>query len=259
MSYEGSNCPICHDNKKSSAKPIAIGIVVVGFVVMFGILFYSGGIQIDQENLEESIQSIPDKIPDDLATKISEDLPEIPSEIPQIDEITKKIGETTGGIVKRIEEEQMRIEEEQRISDEKYIQDITTKVHELINEERTSRGLNPLSWNGKLAQAALNHSTDMAKRDYFAHDSPDGQDFQWRYSQVGFSCSVRLGNVIYGGGENIMYLDGYYGVDTIATETVDGWMNSPGHRENILTPYFQSEGIGVVESYNEVYVTQNFC
>jgi uncharacterized protein YkwD len=45
----------------------------------------------------------------------------------------------------------------------------------------------------------------------------------------------------------------------LATETVNGWMNSPGHRINILTPHFQSEGIGVSISGNQVYLTQNFC
>ena len=48
-------------------------------------------------------------------------------------------------------------------------------------------------------------------------------------------------------------------MDTIATKTVNGLMNSQGHRENILRPYFQSEGIGVAKSGDEIYVTQNFC
>lgn len=71
--------------------------------------------------------------------------------------------------------------------------------------------------------------------------------------------SYQIGNIIYGGGENIMFLGGYYGVETIAAQTVDGWMSSSGHRANILTPYFQSEGIGVAVSFDEAYVTQNFC
>ena len=217
-----------------------VGIITIIVVGLFGFLFFNGTLEFNQKNLEKSIDYITD-------------------EVPQIGELQTKIEETTEGIVKRIEKEQIRVEEEQRITDEKYVQDITTKIHALINEERTSHGLRSLSWNAKLAQASLNHSTDMTKREYFQHDSPEGHDFSWRYSQVGFSCSVTLGNMIYSGGENIMYLDGYYGTDTIATETVESWMNSPGHRANILTSYFQSEGIGVSISYNEVYVTQNFC
>ena len=116
-----------------------------------------------------------------------------------------------------------------------------------------------LSWNAKLAQAALNHSADMASRDYFQHDSPEGHDFSWRYSQVGFSCSVIKGNFIYGGAENISMSVGYRGVNAIAAATVDGWMNSPGHRENILNPDWRSEGIGVAFSGSKAYLTQNFC
>ena len=147
-------------------------------------------------------------------------------------------------------------------------------IHVLINEERRSNGLSPLSWNPTIAQAALNHSTDMAKRDYFAHESPEGYDFTYRYSQAGFNCQIPTSSTTssygYGGsqtttyystgGENIMFLEGYYGEENIARQSVEGWMNSAGHRENILTSYFLSEGIGVAESENgKIYATQDFC
>jgi uncharacterized protein YkwD len=51
--------------------------------------------------------------------------------------------------------------------------------------------------------------------------------------------------------------------EKIAVTTVQGWMKSPGHRENILPPYFKSEGIGIfintADTDGRVYVTQNFC
>ena len=216
-----------------------LGISILVFIAIIGFLFFDG---------------------DDI----------ISNEIPLVGEIKTIIEEPYEDYIKGLEEEAKRNEaeakkaekqkeEERRIAHEKYIRDIATKVHQLINEERRDHGLSSLSWNAKIAQAALNHSADMASRDYFQHDSPEGYDFSWRYSQVGFSCSVMKGNMIYGGGENIMWLEGYHGVNTIAVATVDGWMNSPGHRENILTSYFQSEGIGVTISGNEVYLTQNFC
>jgi len=203
--------------------------------------------------IEQSINSI-EKTISETSDKI---VPETAKNI--VSETSDKIQETTSGIVKKIEEDQIQREQEQKISDEKYLKDIASKIHMLINEERTSRGLSSLSWNPTITKAAVNHSTDMANRGYFEHDSPEGRDFTWRYSQVGFTCSISQGNWIYGGAENIMYMEGYYGVDTIAEETVDGWMTSPGHRENILTPYFKSEGIGVAQSGNEIYATQNFC
>ena len=197
--------------------------------------------------------------PKETVNNVSETMKDVTKEIPQIEEIQTQIEEKYSETLKEIEEEQIKREKEQKISDEKYLKDIASKIHVLINEERTTRGLSPLSWNPTIAKASVNHSNDMANRDYFEHDSPEGRDFTWRYSQVGFTCSITQGNWIYGGAENIMYTEGYYGVDTIATQSVDGWMDSPGHRENILTPYFKSQGIGVAKSGSEVYITQNFC
>ena len=159
-------------------------------------------------------------------------------------------------------------EKEQKIADEKYLQDITLKIHELINDERRYHTMKPLEWNLKLAQASFNHSIDMASRGYFKHDSPEGHDFTWRYSQVDFNCILKVNtmiggggkeNIMSGGGENIMHLEWIQGVNAIATETVNGWMDSPEHRAKILTPYFQSEGIGVATSDSDIYITQDFC
>ena len=232
-----------HVCKKTDVKHIKdtnvplkkLGISILVFIAIIGFLFFDG---------------------DDI----------ISNEIPQVGEIKTIIEEPYEDYIKGLEEEAKRNEaeakkaekqkeEERQIAHEKYIRDITTKVHQLINEERRDHGLRPLSWNAKLAQAALNHSTDMALRNYFEHDSPEGHDFSWRYSQVGFSCN----NPRYLGGENIGWLEGYRGVNAIATATVDGWMNSPGHRANILVSDWRSEGIGVAFSGNEVYLTQNFC
>ena len=49
-------------------------------------------------------------------------------------------------------------------------------------------------------------------------------------------------------------------MESIATSTVTGWMESPGHRKNILEPHWQSEGIGVAVAPDySVYITENFC
>ena len=231
---------VCKKTDVKHIKAISIalkklGISILVFIGIIGFLFFDG---------------------DDI----------ISNEIPQVGEIKTIIEEPYEDYIKGLEEEAKRNEaeakkdekqkeEERRIAHEKYIRDITTKVHQLINEERRDHGLSHLSWNGKVAQAALNHSTDMASRNYFEHDSPEGHDFSWRYSQVGFSCN----NPRYLGAENIMFLEGYRGVNTIAAATVDGWMNSPGHRANILISDWRSEGVGVAFSGNKAYLTQNFC
>jgi uncharacterized protein YkwD len=65
--------------------------------------------------------------------------------------------------------------------------------------------------------------------------------------------------------EQAWYLEGeivsydWYSYEEIAESTVDGWMKSPNHKENILTPSWQSEGIGISATDYKVYITQNFC
>jgi uncharacterized protein YkwD len=147
-------------------------------------------------------------------------------------------------------------------------------IHALINRERERNGLAPLAWDDALADIARKHSQDMAKRNYFDHYSPEGRDYFYRYLQEGYQCAVREGRIIHQGAENIALNhlydsfttingDAYYdwnSQDKLAESTVQGWMKSPGHRKNILTPYFRKEGIGVVISPDDkVYITENFC
>ena len=149
-------------------------------------------------------------------------------------------------------------------------------VHEYTNQERLSYGLSQLSLDPEITVIARGHSSDMAHREYFSHETPEGLTPSERADEKGYSCQKISGLLIYSGiAENIFQghlFDSYYTVngeitsydwDTeegIAKTTVDGWMNSPGHRENILTEIFDREGIGVEITHDhKVYVTQNFC
>ncbi len=132
----------------------------------------------------------------------------------------------------------------------------------------------PLKWETALSDIARSHSSDMAKRGFFSHQTPEGSGFGQRYQRAGYVCSVPQGNVVYTGAENIFQNNlydrvVYIGSETrydwnsmrkIAETTVKGWMNSPGHRKNILTPFWRSEGIGIAVSEDDkVYITENFC
>jgi len=260
--YNGTNRNKKYRNpyKKKQSKKIGIGISLVLIIGIVGFLFSNGVFEINEKNLNESMQTIQETTETVKKTVLETADKAIPEPAKKVvTETSDKIQETTSGIAKQLEEDQIQREKEQKTADEKYLQDIALQIHELINEERTTRGLSSLTWNPTIAKASVNHSNDMASRGYFQHDSPEGHDFTWRYSQVGFTCAITQGSWIYGGGENIMYMEGYYGVNTVATQSVEGWMGSSGHRENILTPYFQNEGIGVATSGSEIYVTQNFC
>lgn len=151
---------------------------------------------------------------------------------------------------------------------------IEKTIHGLINRERAAKGLKPLAWDVKLAAIARGHSADMAKRGYFSHASPEGANFDARYRKARYGCVVPVGDVIHGGAENIARDDLYAKIttvgdrkyydwqseDALARRAVDGWMKSPGHRANILTPHWMHEGLGVVVTRDlKVYVTQDFC
>jgi uncharacterized protein YkwD len=152
--------------------------------------------------------------------------------------------------------------------------DLAKRIHARINGERAKHGLSSLAWDEGLARIAAGHSRDMATRKYLGHDSPEGQGFPQRYRKGGYSCAIRIGRTIHGGAENIALTPLYDSVTTmngiahynwnssekIARKALDGWMKSPGHRKNILTPHWKREGIGVeIAPDHKVYITQNFC
>ncbi|WP_415381505.1 CAP domain-containing protein [Halosimplex sp. TS25] len=151
-------------------------------------------------------------------------------------------------------------------------------IHNRVNEIRTERDLSRLRMAPKLRAAARYHSRDMAEDGYFAHTSPGGETRADRYDRFGYQCRVDtgVGNEYVTGGENIAYTwanvtvesdDGstsYGGNETaIGRGIVAQWMDSAGHRENVLRSYWEHEGIGVaaaeVDGETKVYATQNFC
>ena len=105
-----------------------------------------------------------------------------------------------------------------------------------------------LEWNEQLARAAEDHSRDMADKNYFSHTSLNGRTFVTRITNAGYTGYTTLG-------ENIAA--GY----STANDVVNGWMNSPGHCNNIMNPSFKDLGVGY--AYNSGsryrnYWTQDF-
>lgn len=150
------------------------------------------------------------------------------------------------------------------------ISELEQEVHRRINTERTNNGLRPLSWDSKIVQIAREHSEDMVTRNFYSHDNPDGEDPTDRGNRHGYDCTKDYGSYYtYGLAENIAITPIYSDVISCGSTTslnslaeciVDGWMTSPGHRENILTSTYTKTGIGIAYSKNdEAYSTQNFC
>ena len=116
------------------------------------------------------------------------------------------------------------------------------EVVRLVNAIRSENGLRPLTVNWELSRVARYKSEDMSSRGYFSHNSPTyGSPFQMMQS---FGLSYRTA------GENIAY-----GQRTPAA-VVDAWMNSSGHRANILSSAYTQIGVGYCASGS--YWTQMF-
>lgn len=120
------------------------------------------------------------------------------------------------------------------------------EVLTLVNEIRVDAGLSSLSWDDALGQVARAHSEDMRNRNYMAHDNPDGLSPFDRMRNAGIHYMTAAENVAAG--------------QTTPQAVVDSWMNSEGHRANILNPDFNKLGVGYASGggiYGH-YWTQNF-
>ena len=110
----------------------------------------------------------------------------------------------------------------------------------LVNSQRSARGLHKLRLNPRLSKAARAHSGDMVAKHYFDHVSKSGKDVVDRLYRTGYLGDAQSWTV----GENLAWGSGSYGTPK---QILRSWMNSAGHRQNILTGRFREIGIGVVD------------
>ena len=107
------------------------------------------------------------------------------------------------------------------------------QVVALINQERTDRGLPALGNNSSLQLAARRHSEDMACNDFFSHTGSDGSTLSSRLLAAGYSYSWAAENIAASSSSNFS-----------AQAVVSMWMNSPGHKANILSENVTQIGVG---------------
>lgn len=119
------------------------------------------------------------------------------------------------------------------------------EVSTLVNQERAQNGLSPLTLADDLTAVARAHSRDMIDRNFFSHTNPDGQSPFDRLRSAGISYRAAAENIAYG--------------QRTAEAVMNSWMNSSGHRANILSANVSEIGIGAVKSSSgTVYWTQVF-
>lgn len=158
--------------------------------------------------------------------------------------------------------------------------DLPRRIHTETNAARRRSGPGPLQWSDALATVARSHSADMARRGYFAHDTPEGRTPQDRARAAGIDCRIQVDarTERVGVSENLYQTTRYARIQTrgagrtavrtvdwfsdedLAARTVQGWLDSPGHRRNLLDPLSTQHGIGVApDADDRVYVTQVLC
>lgn len=150
-------------------------------------------------------------------------------------------------------------------------------IHAQTNQVRVSHGLEPLTYDPELARVARAHACDMGKHGYFGHLNLQGETPTDRARRMGYPTEREVGPLIRSGiaenlfqgqffrsaayhvehgARHITYL--WFTQDGFAQDAVQAWLDSPGHRKNLLDPHSRVEGIGVeIVSDTEVYVTQN--
>jgi uncharacterized protein YkwD len=118
-------------------------------------------------------------------------------------------------------------------------------VVRLVNLERARVGCRALTTNSALTRAAREHSADMARNGYFSHTSLDGRTPRDRMRAAGYSGGMTGENIAAG--------------QTSAASVMKAWMNSPGHKANILKCGYRHIGVGHAKGgpYGH-YWTQNF-
>lgn len=122
------------------------------------------------------------------------------------------------------------------VSEEKNPQSFLTKqgIIDWTNKFRQEKGLSPLKENAKLSESALAKAKDMFEKQYFEHDSPEGIGVADLAKKAGYQFLVVGENLALGDFANDQAL-------------VIGWMESPGHRANILNKNFNEIGVAVVK------------
>jgi uncharacterized protein YkwD len=124
----------------------------------------------------------------------------------------------------------------------------------LTNEARADHGLDPLSLDPTLTEAARVHARDMLRNDYFSHVSPDGRDVVDRFTAAGGSRWLAVA-------ENIAACRQCASDPTVddVERFHEGWMDSEGHRENILAPGYDRYGFAIAAANGRQYAVQTFA
>ncbi|MCA1917298.1 CAP domain-containing protein [Methanospirillum hungatei] len=161
----------------------------------------------------------------------------------------------------------------QNLYSESYNDQITGYLFLKTNKYREYLGLSPLTFDTDLRTLALDHTTDMIRRSYFSHYTPEGIDPTGRAELMGYDVTRKMddGSIRTGIAENIIRIAAGHTIGKAYTGFVDPttpedvadvmmieWINSPEHNKNLINPTIEKIGIGTRFDGEYFYATQNF-
>jgi len=121
--------------------------------------------------------------------------------------------------------------------------DSERQLFEALNRERSAQGLSALRWDASLFKAARLHALRMADLNMLEHQLPSESNLEGRLAEAGAHFSVIAENIAIGPNPQSIH---------------NGWMDSPGHRKNILDPRLTSVGIAAVHGPGGLFAVQDF-
>ena len=183
--------------------------------------------------------STPDTPTVDETPSVPEQTPSVPEETPSTPD-TPVVDETPDNST----------EDNSTNADTNFMAAVEQAIYNKVNEERAKAGVPALTYNNTMQKYARIKSQDMGDKNYFSHTDLNGNLITTQMKNDGVSYKAW--------GENIAYIGGNVSADALAEQFMTNWMNSSGHRANILSTNFSSIGVGVYKIGNKVYATQEF-
>ena len=183
--------------------------------------------------------STPDTPTVDETPSVPEQTPSVPEETPSTPD-TPVVDETPDNST----------EDNSTNADTNFMAAVEQAIYNKVNEERAKAGVPALTYNNTMQKYARIKSQDMGDNNYFSHEDLNGNLITTQMKNDGVSYKAW--------GENIAYIGGNVSADALAQQFMTNWMNSVGHRANILSTNFSSIGVGVYKIGNKVYATQEF-
>ena len=113
------------------------------------------------------------------------------------------------------------------------VNSLASEIAAGLNANRRANGQAPLSYNRRLSRAAMSHACDMLVNNFFDHRGSNGSNSQSRVQAAGYRDCIVAENLAWGYPQS--------------SQIITGWMNSPGHRRNMLHPRIEEYGIGITQ------------